>query len=159
MHEHGYQKTLNVSFKACFSEQKLMYVLYSIYIGLHNEWRKTSSVLMISYLIFVWYEWPISGTNSIQKIPWLHWLPNSIYHFSQHRHETMGKIAKQKLATTNSFRLFSGIFSLIPRLIYWKNTISRKLPVHTTSGIHVIYPKVKVRMTDKEEENMMSYLK
>ena len=42
--------------------------------------------------------------------------------------------------------------SPIPRLTSWPNTISRKLPVNATSGVHFIYANVRVRVVVKEEE-------
>ena len=44
------------------------------------------------------------------------------------------------------------VFPPIPRLTYPSNTISRKLPVNATSGVHFIYPKVRVQVAVKEEE-------
>ena len=49
--------------------------------------------------------------NSILKIALFH-TPAS--HISQNRHDTMGNIVDQKLATTNSFLVFGGSFSAHP---------------------------------------------
>ena len=38
----------------------------------------------------------------------------------------------------------------------YNNNISRKLPVKATSGVHFIYPKVRVWVAVKEYENMVS---
>ena len=55
------------------------------------------------------YRYDVNKTqNSILKIPWFH-TPAS--HFSRNRHDTMGDIADQKLATIKPFRIFGGIFS------------------------------------------------
>ena len=40
--------------------------------------------------------------------------------------------------------------SLALTYLYWPNTISRKLPVKATSGVHFIYPEVRVRVAVKE---------
>ena len=45
--------------------------------------------------------------NSILNIPWFH-TPAS--HFSRNGHDTMGDISEQKLAATDSFRIFGGSF-------------------------------------------------
>ena len=79
--------------------------------------------------------------NSILKMPWFHTLAS---HFSQNGHDTIGNISEWKLAMTNLFCIFGGNFLPIPRLTYWPNTISRKIPVNTTSGVYLIYPKVRV---------------
>ena len=49
--------------------------------------------------------------NSILNIPWFH-TPSS--HFSRNGDDTMGDISEQKLAMTNSSRVFGGIYSTHP---------------------------------------------
>ena len=79
--------------------------------------------------------------NSGLKIPLFH-TPAS--HFSLNRNSTMGIISEQKLVTTISFHFFVVVFLLTSYLTYLTNTISRKLPVKATFGVHLIYPKVRV---------------
>ena len=85
--------------------------------------------------------------NGTLKIPWFHTIAS---HSSQNRHDTMGKIAKKKLETIDSFRIFGGSSLPISCLEDWLNTISRKLPVKATPGVHFIHPKVGVWMTVNE---------
>ena len=58
------------------------------------------------------YTYDVNKTqNSILMIPWFH-IPTS--NSLRNGHKTMGKVAKQKMATTNSFRIFYGSFSAHP---------------------------------------------
>ena len=62
----------------------------------------------------------------------------------------MGNIDEQKLAITDSFNIFGGIFSPIYHLKYRPKKISIKLTLKSTYGVHFIYPKVSVLVAVKE---------
>ena len=78
--------------------------------------------------------------NSILKMPGFY---TSASHFSRNGHDTAGNVDKQKLTTTELFRVIVAVFLPIPCLKYLPNIISGKITVKETSGVHFIHPKVR----------------
>ena len=92
--------------------------------------------------------------NSTLKIPWFH-TPAS--HFSQNGHDTMGDISKNKLAMTDSFRIYGDILLPFYCLQYWPSTISRKILLRATCRIHCMHPKTRFPVVVKEWEDILSW--
>ena len=107
--------------------------------------RKTLDII-VSSIIYT-YDFDKTYHCSLKTL-----ISHSILSLFQNGNDTMGNISNWKLATANSVRIFCEKLSPILLLTYWPNTISRKLKVKETSGVHFIYSKMCVQVVVKKEE-------